>query len=356
MSARQLAVLSSILLSGLLGCGGGDERLPLTLYSPHGRDLLELVEREYEADHPEVDLRWLDMGSQEVLDRLRSERANPQADVWFGGPSTLFARGANEGVLAPYVPEWSEAIPVGSRHPEGLYHGLYRTPAVLVFNTDALDPEAAPRDWDDLVSPAFAAQVLIRDPLASGTMRTVFGMILARAAAEGTAEGGFEWLARLDVNTRSYAQNPALLHAQLARREGTVTVWDLTDILFPRQRGAPVDYRFAASGTPVIDDSIGLVEGARHPEEAQRFIDWVGSRRLTELAAQQAYRLPARLDLPLEELPEWTQRVRREMTEAPLDWDLIAREGQGWMERWDREIRGRGADWLAAHSATQAAP
>src|SRR5690349_23165315 len=39
---------------------------------------LTLMERRFEQLHPEVDVRWLDMGSQEVYDRLRSERANPQ--------------------------------------------------------------------------------------------------------------------------------------------------------------------------------------------------------------------------------------------------------------------------------------
>jgi len=42
--------------------------------------------------HPQIDVRWLDMGSQEVYDRIRSEAANPQADIWFGGPDTIFAR------------------------------------------------------------------------------------------------------------------------------------------------------------------------------------------------------------------------------------------------------------------------
>ena len=59
-------------------------RTPLVVYSPHGRDLLMLMEKSYEAKHPNVDVRWLDMGSQEVYDRVRSEAANPQADVWFG--------------------------------------------------------------------------------------------------------------------------------------------------------------------------------------------------------------------------------------------------------------------------------
>lgn len=332
----------------LIGCGG-ETRTPLTVYSPHGRDLLELVEREYEVANPTVDLRWLDMGSQEVLDRLRTERNNPQADVWFGGPSTIFARGAEAGLLAAFAPSWAGSLAPGSRHPQALYHGLYRTPAVLVYNEEAVAEVDAPRDWDDLLAPRFAGKVLIRDPLASGTMRTFFGLILERGLATGNLDAGFGWLARLDTATKSYAQNPALLHAQLARREGLVTVWDLTDVLLQRSRGIPFGYRFATSGTPVIDDSIGLVAGSRHAAAAEAFIEWVGSREALVLAATTAYRLPARRDLPVAELPEWAQRVEAEMVAAELDWGLLAREGQGWMERWDREIRAQGANWLAAH-------
>src|SRR5207237_9932918 len=83
----------------LLASCGGDRRTPLVIYSPHGRDLLTLLERRFEQLHPDVDVRWLDMGSQEVYERLRSERANPQADLWFGGPATIFARGARESLL-----------------------------------------------------------------------------------------------------------------------------------------------------------------------------------------------------------------------------------------------------------------
>src|SRR6202162_2007972 len=86
----------------LLAASSGDGRLPLTVYSPHGSDLLALMEKAYEAKHPEIDVRWLDMGSQEVYDRIRYEAANPQADVWYGGPQTIFIRGAEDGLLAPF--------------------------------------------------------------------------------------------------------------------------------------------------------------------------------------------------------------------------------------------------------------
>src|SRR5215467_1140035 len=100
-----------IFLAALLSGCRRDSRTPIVLYSPHGRDLLGLVERTYEAAHPEVDVRWLDMGSQEIYDRIRSEKANPQGDVWFGGPATIFARGARDGLLEPFRPSWASAVP-----------------------------------------------------------------------------------------------------------------------------------------------------------------------------------------------------------------------------------------------------
>jgi iron(III) transport system substrate-binding protein len=92
----------------------------------------------------------------------------------------------------------------------------------------------------------------------------------------------------------------------------------------------------------VIDDAIGLVAGARHPEAAQRFIDWVGGREATLLVARQVFRLPARNDLTPEELPEWAREAVESIVPAEVDWQLIAAQGSKWMARWDREVRGKG--------------
>ncbi len=335
-------VLATLALLPLAACGDG--RTPLVLYSPHGRDLLTLTEKEFEKAHPKIDVRWLDMGSQEVYDRIRSEAANPQADIWFGGPQTIFARGAGEGLLAPFRPTWADAIPEVSRQAQDLYFGTYRTAPVLVFNSQAVKPEEAPRDWDDLLDPKWRGKVLMRDPLASGTLRTLFGMILSRSVQKtGSAGEGLAWLGRLDGQTKEYVPNPALLMEKMNRREGLLTVWELTDMLWQAKRGAPLGYRFPTSGTPVIDDSIGLVKGAKHPAEAKLFIEWVGSRPAQELAAREAFRLPARTDLPAESLPEWARQVLKDLVPAEVDWDMVGKNSQDWMGIWDRTVRGKGS-------------
>ncbi len=332
----------ALLLLLAAGCRR-DTRTPLVLYSPHGRDLLGVMERTYEARNPGIDVRWLDMGSQEVYDRVRSEKANPQADVWYGGPDTIFARGAREELLAPFRPTWAAAISPEGRAAGDLYFGLYRTPAVIVYNASAVAADRAPRDWDDLLDPRWKGKVLIRYPLASGTMRAFFGMILARSVEQtGSPERGFAWLRKLDAQTKGYEMNASVLVERIARREGLITVWDLPDVLLEMRHSPGLAYVFPSSGTPVIVDAVGLVRGARHADAARGFIEWLGSPEAQRLAAEKAYRLPARLDLPENELPEWARDVQRRLVPARMDWGLIDREGSGWMARWDREVRGKG--------------
>ena len=320
-----------------------DGRTPVVLYSPHGRDQLTLLEHAFEAERPDIDVRWLDMGSQEILDRVRFERVNPQADVWFGGPTTTFDLGVKDSLLQPYRPSWADHVGPNGVGPDDLYYPAYRTPAVIAFNSRAVKLADAPHDWDEVLDPRWRGKIVIRDPMASGTMRAIWGLILVRSIREtGDTARGMEWLRRLDAGTKTYALNPAILDAKLARAEGLVTLWDLPDILIGISKGLPFGYTFPRSGTVVIDDAIGLVKGSRHPEAAKAFIDYVGGVEAQLLAAKGVFRLPARHDLPADRVPAWVSEVESTMVVAPMDWELLARQGMAWMSYWDRHVRGHG--------------
>ena len=223
------------------------------------------------------------------------------------------------------------------------YFAAYLTPAVLLYAAEAVESEQAPHDWDDLLDPRWKGKVLIRDPLASGTMRAVWGMIIERELKRtGDTAAGFAWLRRLDAQTKEYVLNGTLLNQKLVRQEGVVSIWDLPDILLSKRDGMPLDYVFPKSGTPVIEDAIGVVRAARHAAAARAFVEWVGSPAAQLLAAREVYRLPARRDLPADSLPEWARAVFREMRVADVDWDLLAAHGDEWMRRWDESVRGKG--------------
>lgn len=338
--AGLLAVGLGVLLAA---CGGGGKNT-LVIYSPHGQELLQAFQKRFEALHPKVDVEYIDMGSQEVLDRIRSERANPQADVWFGAPEQMFEEGAADSLLAVIHPIWADSLPADERGPHGFWYGTYLTPEVIAYNSAAVTAAEAPKDWNDLLEPKWKDKILIRDPLASGTMRSIFGMIIERSLrTTGDTAAGFEWLRRLDAQTKEYVLNPTLLYQKLARQEGLVTVWDLPDILVLRQRThLPIDYTFPTSGTPLVVDAIAMPRGAPHPKLAQEFINFVGSQPQLIFAARQFYRLPAPRGVPTDSLPPALQRAEREMVKEPMDWGLLRRRGADWMREWDSTVRGHG--------------
>ena len=343
-NARRLLLRAPCLLLLVFTACSGDSRTPLVIYSPHGRDLLTLFEKSFETQHPDVDVRWLDMGSQDAYDRVRSERANPQADIWFGGPSLIFAQAAGDSLLDCARPSWAEAIAPRGRGEGDCYFAAYETPAVFLYAEKVVSAADAPQDWDDLLDPKWKGKLIIRDPLASGTMRAVFGLIMLRSQKfAGDTASGFAWLRRLDAQAKEYVQNPALVSEKIARQEALVTVWDLPDVLISRRRGMPIGYVFPRSGTVAIEDGIAVVRGTRHLAAARAFVDFVGSQEMQLAAAREVFRVPARQDLPADSLPDWVRDVRRRMVVADVDWRLLAERGPAWMRWWDQHVRGTGA-------------
>jgi iron(III) transport system substrate-binding protein len=321
-----------------------DNRTVLTVYSPHGPDLLKYFETEFEKAYPTIDVQWVDMGSQEVLDRVRGEGVNPQADVWFGAPSESFERAAKENLLEPYRPSWANAVASEAHDARDLWYGTFLTPEVIAYNTEVIPRDSAPKDWDDVLDPKWRGKVVIRDPIASGTMRAIFGAIIARSVAQtGSPAAGFAWLKRLDANTSEYVLNPTILYQKLGRREGLITLWDMPDVATMRDRvKIPIDYIIPASGTPLLVDAIAIVRGTKHPREATLYYEFVTTQAAQLATARKFLRIPARQDIPADSLPEWIRVANAQIRPMPVDRSLLAAHLNEWMRYWDAHIRKRG--------------
>lgn len=334
-----ILLLASLILAA---CGGGDKRERIVVYSPHGKEMLSEYELAFEKLHPEVDVQWIDMGGQDAYDRIRTEKENPQASLWWGGAAQTFARAANEGLLEPYTPTWSASVSPDERDPNDFWYGTFLTPEVIAFNNRVVDSAAAPMDWDDMIDPKWRGRLLIRYPLASSTMRTIFGAMILR---QPSVEEGYDWLARLDRNVKTYTADPTQLYLRLARQEGDVTLWDMPDIELQAERnGYPFGYRIPDSGTPVLVDGIALVKGGPNVERAKQFYEFVTTDSAQIQQARAFYRIPVRQDVDSTRLPAWIARAN--IKPMLVDWDRLEKEGPSWMQYWDEHIKGRGADYL----------
>ena len=200
-----------------------------------------------------------------------------------------------------------------------------------------------PTDWDDLLAPEWEDRVIIRYPLASSTMRTIWGALIMRQSSE---EDGFAWLARLDRNTKTYSADPTQLYLKIAREEGDITFWNMPDTYMQTETyGYPFGFIIPESGTPVLKDGIALIKNGPNPAAGRSFYEFVSSDSALVDQANRFFRIPARRDIPRELLPDWM--VTTEIRPMPIDWDRLTSEISRWMQYWDENIKGRGAAWLA---------
>ncbi len=329
-------------LSFLTGCRN-DNRTSLIVYSPHGKEMLEATEAAFEASYPDIDVRWIDMGGQNAYDRISTERQNPQASVWWGGAGPTFARASSEELLDAYLPSWSSAVDSSSRDPDHFWYATFLTPEVILYNTRTVPEATRPADWDDLLSEEWQNRIIIRYPLASSTMRTIWGALIMR---QDSVEEGYAWLARLDRNTKTYTADPTQLYLKIAREEGDITLWNMPDTYIQTENyGYPFGFIIPDSGTPVLNDGIALVRNAPNTEAGKLFYEFVTSDSALVDQANRYFRIPARGDLDENMLPDWMATT--EINSMSLDWDRLTSDGPGWMQYWDEHIKGRGEAWLA---------
>ena len=326
-------------LLNLPGCSG-DSRKKVVVYSPHGKEMLTEFEKQFEALHPDTDVQWLDMGSQEVFDRIRTEKDNPLADIWWGSPSTIFMRAEKLNLLEKYKPTWADKIGTESKSRSDCWYGTFLTPQVIAFNDKTLTNQNTPKDWNDLILPEWKGKIVIRNPMASGTMRVIYSaMIAGSVKSTGSDAGGFEWLRKLDENTSVYAADPTQMYIKLASNDA-VTLWNMPDIILQKTMYQyPFGYNFPSSGTVVLTDGIAIVKGAKNPESAKEFYEFVTSEKSLIIQAEKFYRIPARVDISKDKLPKWISDADYKPME--LDWELISEKESEWMKKWDSEIKGK---------------
>jgi iron(III) transport system substrate-binding protein len=320
------------------GDSGSGDKLEdkVVIYSPHGKDILSEFEKQFEAEH-DVDVEWLDMGSQEVLDRVRSEKNNPQADVWWGAPSVMFDQAKDEGLLQPYEPSYSGALADNFHEADWHWSGTSQTPEVIMYNSKELTEEEAPKDWDELLDPKWKDEIIIRYPLASGTMRTIFSAMIYRDFKDSNDPAkGYEWLEKLDANTKEYSANPEMMYNKVAKGEGSVSVWAMPDVVMLKEnKNYPFEFIVPESGTPVLTEGIAIVKNAPHQKAAEAFYEFVNTPEAAKLLAEKFYRIPTRDDVT--DLPKWITDT--EIKAMDIDWKVFQDNSDAWMKYWDENIK-----------------
>lgn len=279
-----------------------------------------------------------------LLERLRKAAGKPDADVFWNSEQSATQILAAEGLLEPYRSPNAESIPAEFRDPNDRWTGFGLRARVLIYNTNHVKPDEAPKSLEELLEPKWRGRFCVARPL-FGTTRSHF-VALVLALGE---EKGFAFLGKLRENgsaggTRHDWIVDGNSHSRDSVADGRfhVGLTDTDDVYSAMERNRPVNYVLCSQtsewpGVFTIPNTVCLLKGGPNPEAGKKFIDFLLSKETEAwLASQGMKQTPVRADVPV---PKGYPTMK-EMQVAKVDAAKLAEQLIPLSEKIDRFLRG----------------
>src|SRR5215207_4595980 len=298
-----LSVVLPCLVLLLAACGGQPASSPadnagreVTVYVSTDRVFSEPVLRAYEqrtGERVNAVYDTEETKSTGLANKLLAEKNRPQADVfWSNEPVRTLVLKRN-AVLAPYKSPNAEGIPETFKDPEGYWTGFSARSRVIVYNTNMVKPDEAPKSIFDLADPKWKNQVAIADPRFGSTSFHV-----AALYAEVGDERAEEFFRKLKTNGVKIVSGNSVVRDMVARGEAKVGLTDTDDVNVALEDRQPVAMVFPdrdGMGVPIMPNMVSLVAGAPNTEDGKKQIDYLLSPEVERTLAQsEAVQIPLR--------------------------------------------------------------
>jgi iron(III) transport system substrate-binding protein len=252
------------------------------------------MKQEFEAKY-DITVNYVRMSSGESLARLQAEKDNPQFDIWWGGPIDTYVAAKEAGVLEAYEsPNFKNLRDQELyKDAENFWVGIYVGSLGFATNQNWLDANpgvGAPTSWDDLLKPEFKGQIMVAHPSTSGTSYTAMATVLQLRGEEA----GWEYLRQYHGQIAQYTKSGAAPAKFVGQGEAAVAIVFSHDTVNEIENNKmPLVLSFPAEGTGYEIGGMALVKGAKHPQAARLWYDWLLTAEAQSLAPKfNAYQAP----------------------------------------------------------------
>jgi iron(III) transport system substrate-binding protein len=237
----------------------------------------------FEADNPDIEIRWVRESNGIVTARLLAERNNPQADVIWGVVASSLLLLKDQDLLLPYAPTGVELLKANFRDPAAVpsWVGMDAWMAAICFNTREAARLSLPRpeSWSDLTKPVYKGQIVMPHPASSGT-----GYLAVSGWLQMMGEqAGWAFQDKLNDNIASYLHSGSKPCKMAASGEFPIGIsMDYAGVVL-RNAGAPIQVIIPAEGTGWDIEATAIVKGSKNLAAAKRLADWAASKKANEL-------------------------------------------------------------------------
>jgi iron(III) transport system substrate-binding protein len=334
---KHLLASSAMALIALTLSGNGALAQPLTVYSPQGEENVAWIKEQAKAAGHDIDV--LRAGGGELEARLIAEKNNSQADVVLGLNDITMSKLKAEGLFQKYEPKWAEGLPAQFSDGEGYIYKFWQTPIVIAYDAAKLGAADAPKSWLELTSEKYKGKYVI-GPTKWGTTRIVLAGMLTRFADENgkVSDDGWKFMKDFYANAMVVTTGDERV-AALTKGDATISLdWFGGAFKEAKQAGYEPTLVNSDGGTPIVSEGVAIITTTDQIDQAKAFIDWFGSPEFMAAYAVKFGQMPAH-PKAIEMSPEEVKKNTTLVSAQPMNWDVIAKNLDGWLQQVELGIK-----------------
>lgn len=334
--ANTFSTLATVAAMVLLTVSGAVAKTDLLVYTAVEADEMRKFKNAFEADHPEITIKWVHGSAGHIASRLLAEKDDPQADVVWGVAASsllmLAARDYFQGYAPTSLDKLDKAFYDAKNNPP-LWIGQRAWTAAICYNTVAADRHRVPLParWADLTKAAYKGHVIMPNPISSVTG---FMDVSSWIQTQGETEA-WRFMDALHENIARYTHSGAAPCRLAARGAVPIGISYAYRGAMAKTAGAPLEVIAPADGVGWDLEAFAIVRDTENLAAARAFADWSVSETAHRLY-NEAYAILARPGIArtVKNLPPG---IENKMIHNDLQWaaDNRARILEAWRQRYD---------------------
>ena len=296
---KKMIFAVALIATLVLAAGCSDKKETLHIYSIiHEEETKALTDLFTEKTG--IPVEFLRASTGELVNRVISEKDDPQADILLGGATNYHIQLNKADALEPYESPLAKNVPSYAKSADNTYTGFCVLTLGIGINkgrfAEKFPGKKIPATWDDLLDQDFKGEIVLTNPQASSTAYLFVQNQLQRLGMDR----GWDYLSALAPLVGQFPDSGSAPAKLLGTGEYSLGVSYLHMMAKYKDQGFDVDY--VAPPKSVGDvDCIAITKNAPHMEEAKKFVDFILSAEAQEILSGLNYTIPTNPGAKLKE-------------------------------------------------------
>lgn len=256
-----------------------EEEPVLVVYTARSEALNNAVIPEFEKDTG-IKVEVVVAGTGELLKRAESEKNNPLGDVFWVADRTMLS--SSQDLFMEYVSAEDEHMLEAFRNTTGYFSPAFADPTVMIVNTD-LKGDIKIEGFEDLLNPELKGKIAFGDPVnSSSAFQSLMAMLYGMGKDnDPLSDEAWDYVDKFIANLDGKMCNSSSqVYKGVAEGEYMVGLtWEDPAANYVKE-GAAVEVVFPVEGAIFPGESVQILKGCKHPENAKKFVDYMLSEKI----------------------------------------------------------------------------